>query len=263
MASHDQNDPLRDPLPPTAGGRDQREMERTLHGTHRASARGDAGRREAAPAVAGPRRRRGLPFWLTTLALVLVAGWALARLTGRDGGAVAASYPGTPAGAGVATASGGEVAGGGGIGASSAAAGGAVAQFASWANEGGNQALPAESEANHPYTSQGIRLLADALAQASTAAGTDHAARVETIRARATQLQTAEDDDRHAQYAHAAFVDAARLIGELQGARGAGGADLTTAAGAIDPEQPLSPQGTQVRAFFRQAASALQGLGTR
>jgi hypothetical protein len=123
-----------------------------------------------------------------------------------------------------------------------------VRRFAEWANRGGNQALPAESEENHPYTREGIRLLADALGEVGATPD-----RVRAIRARADQLQRAPDDDRHAEYARAAFVDASRLIGELRG----GGDALLQAANAIEPDRALSPQGPEVRAYFRRAAVAL------
>ena len=200
-------------------------------------------RRGAAPVVT--ETRRGSPLkWLIPLLLRLVIGFALTRNRGAEP-EVAAVDPSSTQSAAAA----GEVA--------PAAGAGAVQQFVTWANEGGNAALPQESEDNHPYTSQGLRLMADALGAASAGRGGDYTQRIQNIRAQAERLQTSSDNDQHAEYAHAAFRDAATLIGEL---RGAPANELTQSANAIQPALPLSPQGTEVRAFFRQVASALQQM---
>jgi hypothetical protein len=180
-------------------------------------------------------RRRRSRFWLLLFPLLLLP------LLMRDGDR--ADVDGRTGDASVTTSTaGGEV-----------VAGGAVDRFAEWANRGGDAAVPAESEDTHPYTTEGIRLLADALGEAGGTAD-----RVSAIRIRGDQLgRAAGGGDRHAEYAHAAFVDAARLIGELRG-----GADpLLSAANAVRPGRPLGPQSAEVRAFFRQAAAALQGRG--
>ena len=213
-------------------------------------------RRDAAAPVV-TETRRGSPLkWLIPLLLLLVIGFALTR-NRRAEPEVAAVDPSSTQTA----ASAGEVAGAATGAAAGAAAGAtgsnAVQQFVTWANQGGNDALPQESEDNHPYTTQGLRLLADALGAASTGRGGDYTQRVQNIRAQAERLQTSSDNDQHAEYAHAAFRDAATLIGEL---RGSPANELTQSANVIQPALPLSPQGNEVRAFFRQAASALQQL---
>jgi hypothetical protein len=215
------------------------------------------------PATPVGTRRRSPMRWLLPLLLLLAVGFALTRFGRNAEPEVAVGDP-TQTTVGAA---GGEVVGGAttggtdGLGASSGLAAGsgagAVQQFVTWANQGGNQALPQESEENHPYTSQGIRLLADALGAASTGQGGDHAATVSRIRSQADQLQRSSDNDEHAEYAHAAFMDAARLIGQQHG--GEARAELTAAASRIAPDRPLSPQGEQVRAFFRTAARIMQG----
>ncbi|HVE77460.1 MAG TPA: hypothetical protein VNA89_01285 [Gemmatimonadaceae bacterium] len=158
---------------------------------------------------------------------------------------------------------------------------GAVARFASWANQASG-AQATESEANHPYTAEGIRYLADALQEVATrpgasaaagpagatggargAANTGYTDRIQRIRDRAAQIEQASPNDNHAEHANAAFTDAARLIGELRGGQAAGtrgSGDLMNAARAVRPGQGLSPQGTQVRTFFQRSATALQGL---
>ena len=76
----------------------------------------------------------------------------------------------------------------------------------------------------------------------------------------ADRLQSSPGKDQHAEYAHAAFVIAAKLVAQVQDAKGAAassGNELTAAANAIDPARPLSPQGENVRKFFRLAAKAL------
>jgi hypothetical protein len=210
-------------------------------------------RRGAAPVVT--ETRRGSPLkWLIPLLLLLVIGFALTR-NRRAEPEVAAVDPSSTQSA-TAT---GEVAAApvAGAAAGATAGAGAVQQFVTWANQGGNDALPQESEDNHPYTSQGLRLMADALGAASAGRGGDYTQRVQNIRAQAERLQTSSDNDQHAQYAHAAFRDAAKLIGDL---RGSPANDLTQSANVIQPALPLSPQGNEVRAFFRQAASAMQQL---
>jgi hypothetical protein len=187
--------------------------------------------------------------WLLPLLLLLAVGFGLTRL-GRDPDPAEVALDPQPS-MGVA---GGEVVG---DAASGAAGAGAVQQFVTWAQQGGNQALPQESEANHPYTARGIRLLADALGASTAGQGGDQAAAVSRIREQAGQLERSSDDDRHAEYAHAAFMDAARVIGALHG--GEAQAELTAAASRVMPDRALSPQDEQVRAFFRQAASVMQG----
>jgi hypothetical protein len=210
-------------------------------------------------------RRRSPMRLLLPLLLLLAVGFALTRF-GRDARPEMATTDPMQTTIGAA---GGEVVGGtttggtDGVGASSGLAGGAgagaVQQFVTWANQGGNQALPQESEENHPYTAQGIRLLADALGAATNGRGGENAAAVARIRSQADQLQRSSDDDRHAEYAHAAFMDASRLLGQLHG--GEAQATLTAAASRVMPDRPLSPQGEQVRAFFRQAATVMQQQG--
>ena len=213
-------------------------------------------RKGAAPVVT--ETRRGSPLkWLIPLLLLLVIGFALTR-NRRAEPEVAAVDPSstqsaTATGEVAAPAAGAAVTGA----AAGAAGAGAVQQFVTWANQGGNDALPQESEDNHPYTSQGLRLMADALDAASAGRGGDYTQRVQNIRAQAERLQTSSDNDQHAEYAHAAFRDAAVLMGEL---RGSPANELTQSANLIQPALPLSPQGNEVRAFFRQAASALQQL---
>jgi hypothetical protein len=211
-------------------------------------------RRDAAAPVVTETAHRSSPLkWLIPLLLLLVIGFALTR-NRRTEPEVAAVDPSSTQ----TTAATGEVAApAAGAAAVGATGSNAVQAFVTWANQGGNNALPQESEDNHPYTTQGLRLLADALGAASTGRGGDYTQRVQNIRAQAERLQTSSDNDQHAEYAHAAFRDAAVLIGEL---RGSAANELTQSANAIQPALPLSPQGNEVRAFFRQAATALQQL---
>jgi hypothetical protein len=149
---------------------------------------------------------------------------------------------------------------GGEVGAVSAPAG-AKQRFADWAAEGGNAALPQESEENHPYTSQGIRLLADALTETTQGVKLPNARQlIDDLRVQADRLQSSPGEDKHAEYAHAAFVSAAKLMAELHDAKRTGSDDageLAAAANAVKPDAPLSPQGAQVRKFFRLAAKAI------
>jgi hypothetical protein len=205
----------------------------------------------AAPKVAV--RHGGSPLrWLIPLLLLLVIGVALTR-NRRAEPEVATVDPSSTQ----TTASGGEVAGAA-VAAPTVADPKAIPAFVTWANQGGNRALPAESEGEHPYTAEGLRLMADALTAASVGKG-NYGARIASIRSQAEQLQAAPNDDRHAEFAHKAFVDAANLVAELRGAH-EGNATLSAAAEQVRPGQPLSPQGTEVRAFFREAAKALQGM---
>ena len=207
-----------------------------------------------------PERRRSVLPWVVGALLLLALIPLLGRLRGpaeSDAPSQAAAYPtdsAAVAGGAATVASAGEVERGGGAG--------AVQRFTGWANEGGNQALPLESEENHPYTSQGIRLLADALDEATRTAGLTNAGqRVSEIRAQAGRLQASSDIDEHAEHAHAAFVSAARLIGELHDRDHPGasnGGELMSLARAIEAGKPLSPQGERVRRFFRKAAEALR-----
>ncbi len=218
-----------------------------------------------APAVV-PRRRRGGAFWAGLAVLLLAIGWGLTQLGRNAEPEVAALDPiDTPT---TATTAGGEVMGDAGVGGRTDGVGvstgrpdgagaNAVEQFVTWAGQGGNQALPQEPEGSHPYTAQGLRLLADALGAASAGRGSEHAAAVARVRRQADLLQASPDDDQHAEYAHAAFMDAARVIGDLRG--GEARAELTAAASRVQPGRALSPQGEQVRAYFRLAAAALQG----
>jgi hypothetical protein len=211
----------------------------------------------AATPVATETRRSSPLKWLIPLLLLLVIGYALTR-NRRAEPEVAAVDPSSTQQTATGEVAGGAAATGAAAGAAAGATtgGGAVQQFITWANEGGNDALPQESEDNHPYTSQGLRLMADALAAASTGRS-QFTQGVADIRAQAQRLQTSSDNDQHAEYAHAAFVSAARMIGEL---RGTPANELTQSANLIQPALPLSPQGNEVRSFFRQAATAMQQL---
>jgi hypothetical protein len=256
MATHYPNARDRGPQPDGLGGpedpvvypadQDQRSyVGSSADDAHRRAA---FGRRPTDVPLTYERRRSILPYVigaLLLLALIPLVG----HLRGRD--QVAARWGDT-----ATTAAGGEV-----DRDAPAAPAGAKQRFSEWAAEGGNTALPQESEENHPYTSQGIRLLADALAEASQGVKIDDARqRIDDLRVQADRLQSSPGKDQHAEYAHAAFVSAAKLVAELHAAKrtAAGDADeLTTAATVIKPDQPLSPQGENVRRFFRLAAKAL------
>jgi hypothetical protein len=212
-------------------------------------------------------RRRSPARWLIPLLLVLALVPLLARLGDRGERRDVAGRD-DPAAMSVAA---GEVdrgVGGTGVGGPGMSAGiaGSIERFIEWAEKGGNEALPVESEENHPYTSQGIRLLADALTEATRVGTVQNAAeRVREIRAQADRLQRSSGRDEHAEHAHAAFTGAARLIAELRAggdAAASNGSQLMAAARAIEPGEPLSPQGEQVRQFFRKAAAAMEGLPT-
>jgi hypothetical protein len=216
---------------------------------------------------AGPTRRRNPLTWILPLLLLI----ALIPLLRRDRGPNddQAAVAGDTLGATAAVAAG------------DIANAGAVARFASWAGQDAGGTASASS-ASHPYTAEGIRYLADALQEVATrrggtpAAGTPGAAattagsgnasfdaRIQRIRDRASQIEQTPPNGNTAEHANAAFGDAARLIGELRGARSMGtraSGDLTNAAQAVQSGRTLQQQGPQVRTFFQRAATALQGL---
>ena len=258
MATYDPND--RDRVPPTGGlggpedpvvypaEQDRRNYAGSASpdDAHRRAA---FGRRPTDVPVTYERRRSILPYVIGALLLL-----ALIPLIGnlRNREQVAARW-GEPA----TQAAGGEV----DPNAPSAPAG-AKQRFVEWSAEGGNTALPQESEENHPYTSQGLRLLADALAEATHGSKiADARQRIDDLRVQADRLQSSPGEDRHAQYANAAFVSASKLIAEMHDSKHAAASnssELMEAAKAVNPERALSPQGEQVRKFFRLAAKALQ-----
>jgi hypothetical protein len=192
-------------------------------------------------------RRSIVPYVIGFLVLVALVPLVM-HLGGRDRTAARWGEPDSTA----TTAAGGEVV---------HAPAGAKQRFADWAAEGGGAALPQESEENHPYTSQGIRLLADALTEATQGVKIADARQlIDDLRVQADRLQSSPGQDKHSEYAHAAFVAAAKLVGELNDAKHTGADDagaLMTAANAVKPDAPLSPQGEQVRKFFRLAAKGL------
>ena len=254
MASQDPNDRDRVIPPGRAGGPEDpvvypAEQDRranaggTLDDAHRRAA---FGRRPTDVPVTYERRRSILPYVIGALLLIALIP-LVSRMRGRD--QVAQRWGDTT------------VASGGEVGRDVGAPAGAKQRFAEWAAEGGSNALPQESEENHPYTSQGIRLLADAIAEASQGLkSADVRPRTDELRSQADRLQSSPGDDKHAEYAHAAFVSAAKLLGELREAKGGAGVDakeLTAAADAVVPAKALSPQGEQVRTFFRLAARSL------
>ena len=254
MARHDPNDHDRVVPPGRAGGPEdpvvypaEQDRRANAGGTpddaHRRAA---FGRRPTDVPLTYERRRSILPYVIGALLLI-----ALVPLVGRMRGG---EEP-PPRWGDTTIASGGEV------GRDVGAPAGAKQRFSEWAAEGGNDALPQESEENHPYTSQGIRLLADAIAEASQGLKvTDVRPRTDELRTQADRLQSSPGDDKHAEYARAAFASATTLLGALhQAKRGAAGdtSELAAAAAAINPATALSPQGEQVRKFFRLAATSL------
>ena len=254
MASQDPNDRDRVIPPGRAGGpedpvvypasQDRRvNAGGTPDDAHRRAA---FGRRPSDVPMTYERRRSILPYVIGALLLV-----ALIPLVGRVRGGDEAA----PRWGDTTIASGGEV------GRDVGAPAGAKQRFAEWAAEGGSNPLPQESEENHPYTSQGIRLLADAITEASQGLKVaDVRQRTDELRTQADRLQSSPGDDKHAEYAHAAFLSATKLIGELHEAKQSAAGDtkeLAAAAGAINPAAALSPQGEQVRKFFRLAAKAM------
>ena len=141
---------------------------------------------------------------------------------------------------------------------------GGVARFVEWAEHGGADSIPAGSDEARLYTAEGVRLLADALAAATSARGLDRAAQIDSFRLHADGLRSADTlapGATHAAYAahaHSALAEGARLIAELAGDADPQG--LVARADRVRPGQPLDPQLPRVRAFFRQAAAALSAL---
>jgi hypothetical protein len=231
--------------------RDRDALGEPVQGTRPADSPVESVGRRAAPAA--PKvavRHGGSPLrWIIPLLLLLVIGFALTR-NRRAEPEVATVDPTS-----TQTASGGEVAA---PAAPTVADPKAIPSFVTWANKGGNAAVPAEAEGDHPYTAEGLGLLADALTAASVGKG-NYMTRIADIRSQAEQLKASSGQDRHSEYAHKAFVDASNLIAELRGAH-EGNAALSAAAEKVQPSKPLGPQGTEVRAFFREAAKALNGM---
>ncbi len=239
MSTHDPDDPV---VRPAEDDR-RTEVGRRADDAHRRAA---FGRRPSDVPAPLERRRSLIPYVIGILLLVALVP-LLGRMRGLD------ERP--PAGGDSMASAGGEV------GHEVSAPAGAKQRFSEWAAEGGNNALPQESEENHPYTSQGIRLLADALAEATQGVKIEHARqRIDDLRVQADRLQSSPGVDRHAEYAHAAFATAATLIAELHDVKpGAAndGREVAAAADSVRPDAPLSPQGEKVRRYFRTAAKAL------
>jgi hypothetical protein len=110
---------------------------------------------------------------------------------------------------------------------------------------------------------EGIRLLAETVeAEGGASLGSALSEVLLSMQWHAQQLVEPPDNPalgayEDAGHAHAAFMNAARLVGALPDAPGGVAGELTRAATAVDA-RPLPVQEAEVRAFFRRAAAALR-----
>ena len=120
-----------------------------------------------------------------------------------------------------------------------------------------------ETEGQHAYTAQGVRLLAGALDQV---AGQNGSAAIkvyaDSMRSSIDRLQNKGPKDVHAEDAKAAFsaaVSAMSTIDKAQG-RTADVAPMRAIYGRLKPGQPLLPQLATVNEFFQSADQALKTM---
>jgi hypothetical protein len=121
-----------------------------------------------------------------------------------------------------------------------------------------------DADHTHAYTSEGIRRLAAALGVVAERDGRSDenvSAKVETLRERADALQRNPQSMEHARYARDAFDAAAELMRALQTpSSSAAVAEVTRAAGALQPGTMLLQQPEAVQRFFDQSATALRAM---
>ena len=119
----------------------------------------------------------------------------------------------------------------------------------------------------HEYTADGLRRLAGALGAVTDGAavpGVDVQQRLSEIRQRADALQRDPASTEHALQAREAFVMASALMEQMQQARFSGLAsqvrEVSDAATAIRPDQPLLRQAGEVQRFFERSANAVREM---
>ena len=121
-----------------------------------------------------------------------------------------------------------------------------------------------DADHTHAYTSEGIRRLAAALGVVAERDGRSDEnvqARVKTLRERADALQRNPQSMEHARYARDAFDAGAELMRAMQTpASSAEVAEVSRAAGALEPGTMLLQQPEAVQRFFDQSAAALRAM---
>lgn len=121
---------------------------------------------------------------------------------------------------------------------------------------------------SHDYTAGGLQQLAAALREvangSSSVATVALQPRIDEIQERADALQRNENSFEHALQVREAFAVAAGLIGQMTaGDESVDVNNLSTlqnAATAIDPEEPLLNQASQIEQFFAQAGEAIRDM---
>lgn len=202
-----------------------------------------------------------LPLIIGAILLLLLLGWCWSR---RDNDDVVPAASDTTAAAGAATGAAGSAAGsstGAAAGAANTNAGGsgAVAQFVQFV---ASRDTAQETEGNHQYTSQGIRLLASAL-DGIAGGNPSIAQQADSMRSSVDRLQRSSDKDLHADDARAAFNAAVSAMEAIDKARGRTRdvAPMRAIAKELKSTQPLMPQLGVVHRFFEAARDALQAMG--
>jgi hypothetical protein len=121
-----------------------------------------------------------------------------------------------------------------------------------------------DADHGHAYTADGIRRLADALAAVSERDGRSDEnirSRVTMLHERADALQRNPQSTEHARYAREAFDAAAELMRAVQtGTSSNAVAEVSRAAGALEPNTMLLQQREAVQGFFDRAGSALRAM---
>ena len=142
---------------------------------------------------------------------------------------------------------------------------GALSDFVAWTNE--NRARQ-EADTTHAFTAEGIRHLADAIAEIvdrDTTGAMMLRQRADTIRGLADALQRNWQSTNHAEYARRAFMEATMALESLRDQRYPNAAtqvaQVRQAAEGVQANQTLLPQRQQVQQFFDRAAEALQTMG--
>jgi len=135
----------------------------------------------------------------------------------------------------------------------------AAERYADW--EARMHAAAPAAAVRREQVADGIRLLADAVSDATPNTEEQLAEQLAAMRWHGEQLALQPADTTYADYAdaghaHAAFAHAAMLLGALPEVPGGVTEALTRAADAVDA-RPLAAQGPAVRTFFRRAAAAV------
>ena len=198
------------------------------------------------------RHRSSLWIWLVAVLIVLAALAWLAFGRSNDADDTSRSGRSQPIPAELAAT---------GAPATTGPLAGAVNDFLRYAAD--NRAST-DADHTHAYTSEGIRRLAAALGAVAERDGRSDeniGSRVQMLRERADALQRNPQSMQHARYAREAFDAAAELMRAMQTpASSAEAAEVTQAAGALDPGTMLLQQPQAIQRFFDEAANALRAM---